>query len=101
MDKWIQRSSLFLKELTPLCLISTLFSGAAIWLSSFQGRAITLSQSYSSKDAKTGQKSQQRDTSDGDENETRDKIQISFGKKKSQLLQNIKSNLLELETSNH
>lgn len=38
-----------------------------------------------------------RDTSDGDENKTWDKIQISFGKKKGQILQNIKSNLLELE----
>lgn len=64
MDKWIQRSSLFLKERTPPCLISTLLSGVAIWVSSFQDWAITLSQSHPSKDTKIGQKSQLRDTSD-------------------------------------
>lgn len=32
-----------------------------------------------------------------DENKARDKIQISFGKKKGPILQNIKSNVLELE----
>lgn len=42
VEKWIRRSSLSLKELTSLCMISALLSGAAIWVSSFQDvQAIT------------------------------------------------------------
>lgn len=56
LEKWIQGSSLSLKELTPPRRISTLLSGTAIWVSSFQDGAITLSQSYPSKVTKMGQK---------------------------------------------
>lgn len=42
--EWIQRSYLFLKELTPPCPVSTLLGGTAVLVSSFQDWAITLSQ---------------------------------------------------------
>ena len=64
MGKWIQRSSLSIKEVTSPCLLSTLLTGIAIWVFSFQDPDITLSQSYPSKVMKVEPKSQLRDTTD-------------------------------------
>lgn len=98
VDKWTQRSSLSLKELTSPCLLSTLGSEIAIWVFFFQDPAITLFQSYPSKVMKMGKKSQLRDTTDTVLKIRRGiKFKFHLGKRKAKFFKTIKSHLLELE----